>query len=255
VLNPLSQEIVYSGDASPANDARSKNVSMLHAVAEAMGDIRESVVFLGGTVIPHLLTDELSRFVRPAKDVDFIIDFSNKEDLLNFEDALWERGFKKVSNGAVCSWILGRIRVDALPGDPEVLTFNNQWCGEAMHYSQRIHIGDDLRVNAISAPYYLGTKLNAFDRRGFGNFSDSKDIFDILLIFAGHEAIEMEIEHRTSRVFKAFLWEKLERIRTGSDNFSRIAAREFKPEAVLKRHLPEAVARIQKVIDLTSEHR
>jgi len=253
MLNPLPQELVHPGDVSPAADARSKNVSMLRAVASAMGDIRDSVVFLGGTVLPHLLTDELSRFVRPAKDVDFIIDFKKKEDLLNFEDALWERGFKKVSNGAVSSWILGRIRIDALPGDPEVLTFNNQWCGEAMRYAQRIHIGDDLRVNAISAPYYLGTKLNAFDRRGFGNFADSKDIFDILLIFAGHDAIETEIECHTSRVFKDFLCEKLNRIRTGSDDFSRVAACAFQTEAVLKRHMPEAVSRMHKVIDLTSE--
>jgi len=255
MTNLLSQEIVHSSPVPSANDARSNNVLMLHAVAEAMGDIRESVVFLGGAVLPHLLTDELARFVRPAKDVDFIIDFSKKEDLLNFEDTLWERGFQKVRNGAVSSWILGRIRIDALPGDPEVLTFNNQWCGEAMHYSQRIQIGDDLWVNAISAPYYLGTKLNAFDRRGFGNFSASKDIFDILLIFAGHEAIETEIKHRTSCVFIAFLRDKLERIRTGSDNFHRVAARGFQTEALLKRHLPEAISRIQKVIDLTLEHR
>lgn len=255
MTNLLSQEIDHSSHVSSANDARSHNALMLHAVAEAMGDIRESVVFLGGVILPLLLTDELACFVRPAKDVDFIIDFSQKEDLLNFEDTLWERGFQKVRNGAVSSWILGRIRVDALPGDPEVLTFNNQWCGEAMQYSRRIQIGDGLWVNAISAPYYLGTKLNAFDRRGFGNFARSKDIFDILLIFAGHDDIEREITHRTSRVFKTFLWEKLERIRTGSDNFSTVAARGFQTEAVLKRHLPDAISRIQKVIDLTSEHR
>jgi hypothetical protein len=150
---------------------------------------------------------------------------------------------------------LGRIKVDALPADPEVLTFNNQWCGEAMRYSQRIDIGGGLRVNGISAAYYLGTKLNAFDRRGFGNFSESKDIFDMLLIFAGHETIEMEIERRTSPIFKGFLWEKLDKIRSGSKNFSEVAARGFQTDTVLKRHIPEAISRIKKVIDLTSAHK
>ncbi|HMS82457.1 MAG TPA: hypothetical protein PKD12_02255 [Nitrospira sp.] len=228
---------------------------MLRTVAEAMGDLRESVVFLGGTVLPHLLMEELARFVRSAKDVDFIIDFSQKEDLLNFEDSLWEKGFQKVRNGAVSSWVFGRIRVDALPGDPEVLTFNNQWCREAMQYSHRIHIGDDLHVNVISAPYYLGVKFSAFERRGFGNFSGSKDIFDILLIFAGHETIETEIEHRTSPTFKAFLREKLNGFRIGSEEFSNIAALGFRTDAVLNGYLPKAIVRIQKVIDLTSEHR
>jgi hypothetical protein len=251
-MNPLPQEIVPSDDALPEKDCKSKNASMLRAVAEAMGELRESVVFLGGTVLPHLLTDELSHFVRYAKDVDFIIDFDNKNDLFEFEDALWEQGFKKIKNGAVCRWLLGRIKIDAIPGDPEVFTFNNQWCGEAMHYSQRIDIGDGLWVNTISAAYYLGTKLNAFDVRGFGDFSKSKDIFDILLVFAGHETIEAEIEHRTSPVFKAFLSEKLHEIREGSEDFSKVAARGFRTEAVLRRHMPEAVSRIKKAIALTS---
>lgn len=257
MFNPLSQDIAPSGEAPAQKDDKdplSKSLWMLRSVAEAMGEISESVVFLGGTVIPHLLTDELSHFVRYAKDVDFIIDFGRKEDLLEFEDALWERGFKKVSNGAVSGWVLGRIKVDALPADPEVLTFNNQWCSEAMHYSKRIDIGGGLCVNAISAAYYLGTKLNAFDRRGFGRFADSKDIFDMLLIFAGHESIGTEIEKRTTPVFKAFLWEKLDRIRTGSENFSKVAARGFLTDAVLKTHLPLAVSRMKDVIDFTSAY-
>ncbi len=231
-------------------DFKEKSVAMLREVAEAMGPARESVVFLGGGVLPFLLTDTLSHYVRYAKDIDFIIDFDEKEDLFLFEDALWEGGFKKVSNGAVTQWLLGRIKVDALPADPEVLTFNNQWCAEAMRYAQRIDIGGGLRVNTISAPYYLGTKLNAFDRRGYGRFATSKDIYDLLLIFAGHEAVEGEIEKQTSTVFKAFLWEKLRKLEDESAHFSNIAARGFLHDTVLKRHLPEAVSRIKNVISL-----
>jgi predicted nucleotidyltransferase len=218
---------------------------MLRTVAEAMGDLRESVVFLGGAVLSYLLSAELSRYVRRAKDVDFIIDFDRKADLFAFEDALWELGFKKVSNGAVCLWLLGRIKVDALPADPEVFTFNNQWCAEGMKYAERIDIGGGLRVNAISAPYYLGTKLNAFDRRGYGDFATSKDIFDLLLIFAGHRNIEEAIQHRTSPAFKAFLREKLDKLREGSVDFLKIAALGFGSDPVLSRHLPEAVSRMR----------
>lgn len=218
---------------------------MLRTVAEAMGDLRESVVFLGGTVLPYFLSDELSRYVRPAKDVDFIIDFDRKADLWAFEDALWDRGFKKASNGAVCLWLLERIKVDALPGDPDTKTFNNQWCGEGMRYAERIDIGGGLRVNAVSAPYYLGTKLNAFDKRGYGKFTISKDIFDLLLVFAGHRNIETAIQNRTSPAFKAYLREKLEWLREGTENFSKIAALGFESDRALSRHLPEAVSRLR----------
>ncbi len=227
------------------------NIAMLRQVAEKMGSVRESVVFLGGAVLPFMLTDTISNHVRYAKDIDFIIDFDLKADLFAFEDALWECGFKKVSNGAVSQWLLGRIKIDALPADPDVFTFNNQWCAEAMRYAQRIDIGCGLRVNTISAPYYLGTKLNAFDRRGFGRFSKSKDIYDMLLIFAGHETIEADIEKQTSAGFKTFLWEKLTAIEAGSNHFTEIAALGFDNEAILKNQLPLAVSRIQNVIALT----
>lgn len=241
-----------AADASLEKDYKPINQSKLREVAEAMGPLRNSVVFLGGVVLPYFLTEELSHYVRYAKDVDFIIDFDDKSDLFAFEDALFERGFKKVSTGAVSQWLLGRIKVEALPADPEVFTFNNQWCAEAMQYAKWIDIGDGLRVNAISAPYYLGTKLNAFDRRGFGRFSTSKDIFDILLIFAGHEAIVSEIADQTTAVFRAFFCEKLSKIRDESDNFSMVAARGFESEAVLKSVLPMAVSRMNQAIALTT---
>jgi hypothetical protein len=243
-----SREVPVPGEAVPPGGIDVDNAAMLRTVAEAMGDLRELVVFLGGVVLPHLLADALSGSVRSAKDVDCIADFDKKADLFAFEDALWENGFKKITNGAVCQWLLGRIRIDVLPADPEVLTFNNQWCGEAMRYAERIDIGDGVRVNTISAAYYLGTKINAFDRRGFGNFSKSKDIYDILLIFAGHRGIEEEIEHRTSAGFKAFLWEKLERIRKDSGDFSGIAACGFETDPALRAYLPEAVVRMRNVI-------
>lgn len=236
----------------PETNFKESNLSTLRRVAKTLGAVRESVVFLGGGVLPFLLTDTLSNYVRYAKDIDLITDFDDKADLFQFEDALWERGFKKVSNGAVTQWLLGRIKIDVLPADPEVFTFNNQWCAEAMQYAERIDIGGGLSVNAISAPYYLGTKLNAFDRRGYGRFSKSKDIYDILLIFSGHEAIESEVEKQTSAVFKSFLWEKLTAIEANSGHFSDIAALGFLQEPVLKRLLPEAVSRIKNVIALTA---
>jgi len=225
---------------------------MLRDVAEAMGPARDAAVFLGGVVLPYLLIEELSHHVRYAKDVDFIIDFDEKKDLFEFEDTLFERGFRKVSTGAVSQWLLGRIKVEALPADPKVFTFNNQWCSEAMRFAQRIDLGGGLHVNTISAPYYLGTKLNAFDRRGYGNFSKSKDIFDILLIFAGHEGIASEITKQTSPEFRAFLWAKLDNIRVQSEDFGKVAARGFENVADLKGHLPAAISMIREVIALTA---
>jgi len=229
------------------------STSTLRRVAKAMGPLKESVVFLGGTVVPFFLSDAMSPYVRYAKDVDFIIDFDDKNDLFLFEDALWDCGFKKFQNGAVSRWMLERIVIDAIPADPEVLTFNNQWCAEAMRYAERIDIGEGLMVNAISAPYYLGTKLNAFERRGRGRFEVSKDIYDMLLIFSGRPSIEMEIKKKTSARFKRFLFEELGKIAADSADFANIASRGFRDDPILQRQLPEAIAGIKRVIAFTKQ--
>ena len=52
------------------------NLAQLRAIAEALGDLCEQVVFVGGATAGLLLTDPLAESVRPTVDVDAIVEAS-----------------------------------------------------------------------------------------------------------------------------------------------------------------------------------
>lgn len=50
------------------------NLEHVRRVAEALGDLREQLVFVGGAVAGLLVTDPLSDPVRATKDVDAVVE-------------------------------------------------------------------------------------------------------------------------------------------------------------------------------------
>ena len=50
------------------------NLPLLRRIAEALGDLREQVVFVGGSVAGLLLTDPLAEAVRATTDVDAVVE-------------------------------------------------------------------------------------------------------------------------------------------------------------------------------------
>ncbi len=50
------------------------NLPHLRAIADALGELREQVVFLGGAVVGLLLSDPLAESVRATYDVDAVVD-------------------------------------------------------------------------------------------------------------------------------------------------------------------------------------
>lgn len=221
---------------------------MLRLVAGRMGTLRKQVVFLGGTVVPLLLTRQVALDVRLSKDVDFIVDFNSKQDLYEFEDELWEQGFKKKSTGAVCRWLIDNVTVDVLPADPDILGFNNRWFAEGMPHAQQVDIGKGIIVNIISAPYFLGVKLNAFHMRARDDYVKSSDVYDVVLIIAGRPEIEREILGQASLELKVYLLSELKRLLNESGNLCELGPRYFQGNQAFKRLLPEVVSRIKSII-------
>jgi hypothetical protein len=81
------------------------NLPHLLAIAEALGDLREQVVFVGGSTAGLLLTDPLAEGVRPTLDVDAVIE---ARDLIHFhciEAQLEQRGFvRDADSDVICRW-------------------------------------------------------------------------------------------------------------------------------------------------------
>lgn len=211
---PASGVKSSSSGIGPAvvQDYREYNFDCLKRVAEKIGPLRKEVVFVGGTVLPLLLTRPPGLNLRRSKDVDLLMDCKSKEEIYAFEDLLWDLGFKNWGTGAICRWALDDIAIDVLPADQDILGFNNKWCDEAARDPLLIDLGQGLEIRIINAPCFLGIKFNAFYKRGNDDYVRSNDIYDMLVLFAGRPEMIKEIMKSASPALRIFLSFELERL-------------------------------------------
>lgn len=172
------------------------NIQQIIAVAEQLADMKDDVVFVGGSTT-ELLVDEVARgHARQTEDVDFIVDITVSIDLYKFENRMRELGFRNdTEEGApICRWIMdfmGRqLKVDAMPTDSDVLGFSNQWYKDSIDSAWEKELKEDLTIRVVDPVYFLGTKFEAFKGRGNGDIF-SHDLEDIIYVLEHRSGIEM----------------------------------------------------------------
>lgn len=187
------------------------NLDMVERIAEALGPLREQVVFLGGAATGLLITDPNAAAIRPTKDVDVIVEVATHGSYFQVEAALRTRGFlNDTREGApMCRWLWDDLILDVMPTDTEILGFSNRWYPVAIRTAQEFILPGGLTIRLVAPAYFLGTKLEAFFDRGKGDYYASHDLEDLLAVVDGRPGIEREVENSTPEL-KAYLKEKLE---------------------------------------------
>lgn len=171
------------------------NLPYLRHIAEALGELREQLVFVGGAVAGLLVTDPLADPVRATRDVDAVVNAS-RALFHRIEDQVAERGFARdVSSDVICRWVhkASGVLFDLMPVQPEVLGFSNRWYPYAVETAVPVDLGDGLTVRLVSAVAFVATKLEAFAGRGGGDFLSSHDLEDVLNIVDGREELAEEL--------------------------------------------------------------
>jgi hypothetical protein len=173
----------------------SQNIELLKGVARRLGPLLPEVVFVGGCTTDLFITDEGAAEVRPTFDVDVIAEITSYAGYDAFSDRLRALGFREdASEGAPCfRWLVEEMKVDVMPVDETVLGFTNRWYRAAMDSAHEIVLEPGLRIRAVTAPYFIATKLEAFRGRGRGDFTASHDLEDILAVIDGRATIGEEI--------------------------------------------------------------
>lgn len=121
------------------------NLPQVLAIAEALGELRTQVVFVGGSTAGLLLTDPLAESVRPTLDVDAIVQADSLAHYYRIEAQLEQRGFVRDAAAAViCRWQHRSSggRFDLMPVDASILGFSNRWYGCAVATAQ-LHLLDN----------------------------------------------------------------------------------------------------------------
>lgn len=170
------------------------NRVILSRVARALGDLRESLVFVGGCATGLLVTAIRAQTIRPTDDVDMVAQAATAREYHEVEALLEARGFvHDMSAGApICRWRYQGIAVDLMPSEECVLGFANRWYPLALESAQWVTLDDDLAIRLIAAPVFIATKFEAFQGRGNRNFLMSHDLEDIITVVDGRVSLQEE---------------------------------------------------------------
>lgn len=161
------------------------NYEYLLLIADALGDLRNNVVFVGGCTAGLLLTDSAAEGIRATKDVDAIVEAATLRQYYELESRLPALGFvRDADSGVICRWrhVASAVLFDLMPIDPAVLGFSNRWYPEAARTATRVRLNERVEIRQIAAPAFIATKLEAFVNRGGGDFLSSHDLEDLSLI-------------------------------------------------------------------------
>lgn len=186
-----------------------RNLELLTHVARLLRPVLDELVFVGGCTTALLITDEAAGEVRPTYDVDAIAEITSYVEYATFSERLRQLSFAEdQSEGApICRWAHGEIRLDVMPTDEKILGFSNRWYKPAMEKAQTVQLENDLTVRVVTAPFFLGTKLEAFKGRGKNDYFASHDLEDIIAVIDGRPSLLDEIRQAPTEL-RAYIAEE-----------------------------------------------
>ena len=180
------------------------NLEILSLAVEQLGELADQMVFVGGCATGLLITDTAASPIRVTRDVDAIVQVVSRADYYQLSEKLRARGFvEDMSDDApLCRWVTSNVILDVMPTDPKILGFGNKWYAPAAEKAGTVQLSSGQSIRLVTAPYFLITKLAAFDGRGGGDYQTSHDMEDIIAVLDGRSAIADEVKQAESELTK-----------------------------------------------------
>lgn len=227
------------------------NIRMIIDVAKRFGDLRDKVVFVGGCATGLFITDPAIPEVRATQDVDVIVEVASRMAYYRLEEELRLRGFKQdmSENAPVCRWLVDQIKVDIMPTQEEILGFSSRWYLPAIKNADQLQLENELTIKLVSPPYFLATKIDAFNGRGGGDYMASHDMEDIITILDGRPEIVSEIRGSSddlkdflSRTFRSLL---------ANDEFRESIPGHLSADRASQSRLPLLIKRLGEIAEVS----
>lgn len=160
------------------------SIARIRVVANALSELSEKTVFVGGATVSLYATDPTARESRPTDDVDVIVEIISYANYSLFEEKLRSVGFRNdFESKVICRYKIQGIIVDIMPIDDSVLGFSNIWYKEGIENTIGININETTQIQIFESPYFLASKLEALKSRGMSDIRYSSDFEDIIYLF------------------------------------------------------------------------
>jgi len=172
------------------------SIELLEEAAQRLKPVLDEVVFVGAATLVLWITDPAAPEIRPTRDVDVIVEVFARPEYHRFEDRLRDLRFREdQESGVICRWTHrdSDLILDAMPADPEILGFENQWQRKSLPHAVSVDLPSGRVIRAVPPAYLLATKLEAFAGRGEGDFLGSRDFSDIVALVDGREEIVADV--------------------------------------------------------------
>jgi hypothetical protein len=178
------------------------NLRILEEAATKLGPFLREIVFVGGVTLGLLITDKAAAPIRSTDDVDVIAEILTYVDYIAFSERLRKARFTEDTSEEplTCRWFHGKLKLDVLALTKEVLGYTNLWYESALHHAVPFALPSGQEIRVITAPYLLGTKMEAFRGRGQLDFLASHDLEDFVAVIDGRSTILREIADSASDV-------------------------------------------------------
>lgn len=221
------------------------SVGLIELVAQALEELVNDVVFVGGATTPLYIDDMATQDPRPTEDVDCIIELASYDEFHRLEKKLMAKGFQhsQKQGDPICRWQIKGTIVDVMPTDENILGFSNKWYKEGITNAIKVQLPPKTIVSIFSLPYFIASKIEAYYGRGQNDFRTSQDIEDVITVL--NAQFDLKGLVTAPATVKSYL----------KANFSKFLQDRLFIEC-LSCHMepgPTATARVKRLINLLTE--
>ncbi len=205
---------------------RTINIAVVAEVAEALKDLKDHMVFVGGAIVSLYTDDPAADEIRPTADIDMTVNMVNLSNWSVLQEKLSSLGFYPNPFGhAICSYKFKDIPVDIMPAEDGPLGPANKWYKLGFDNLWTV-IAKEEQIKILPAPCYLATKFEAFNNRG-KDYRTSHDFEDIIYIIDNRTNIVEEVKNTLPEI-KSFLQSQLLKLEN-NPNYDEILSAHIHP--------------------------
>lgn len=226
------------------------NLASLTLIANALGELCQSLVFVGGCSTGLLVTSVRAQPIRVTRDVDLIAEVASVHEYHAMEARLRAKGFAHDhSPGApICRWVKEGVAVDVMPSASGVLGFHNRWYPLAIRTAQPLTLPAGEAIRLVWAPVFVATKLEAYKDRGGSDFLASHDLEDVITVVIGRAGLIDEIREAPAEL-RQYLAREFAAL-VAADEFLDALPGHLPGDAGSQARLPELLARLRAIAGL-----
>lgn len=172
-----------------------KNRILVEQLCKHIEPLLDQIVLVGGCAVGFLITDQAQLLIRPTDDVDLATEIATLPEYYKFADQLKKFGFlEDTETELTCRWRKEGLCLDVMPLNATVLGFTNTWYPHAIKTARTVQLSNGKNLKHIDAPTFIATKIEAFLKRGGGDFIHH-DIEDIITVINGRAELPDEISN------------------------------------------------------------